>query len=179
MTNTELAILTLIAENPSHGYDIEAMIEERGMREWTDIGFSSIYAVLKKLERKGLVEAERARSVGQGAPRKVYRITPAGREAQYSAVLEALSTPGRPNSFLLLGLANLPVVAKDQALDALGRYRDAQEERLAQLLTRQEEQEPVPVFVQAMFDYSQHMLEAERQWVREFTQEVEAGHVED
>lgn len=175
MTNTELAILTLIAENPSHGYDIEAMIEERGMREWTDIGFSSIYAVLKKLERKGWVEAERARSVGQGAPRKVYRITPAGREAQYSAVLEALSTPGRPNSFLLLGLANLPVVAKDQALEALGRYRDAQEERLAQLLTRQEEQEPVPVFVQAMFDYSTAMIATELAWLGEYMQTLEVN----
>jgi DNA-binding PadR family transcriptional regulator len=48
--------LTLVAERPRHGYEIERVIEERGMREWTEIGFSSIYYLLKKLEREGLIE---------------------------------------------------------------------------------------------------------------------------
>jgi DNA-binding PadR family transcriptional regulator len=43
MTNAELAILSLVAEQPRHGYEIEQVIEEREMREWTEIGFSSIY----------------------------------------------------------------------------------------------------------------------------------------
>ncbi|HIP96867.1 MAG TPA: hypothetical protein EYH32_06595 [Anaerolineae bacterium] len=53
MTNAELAILSLIAEQPRHGYEIEQVIEERRMREWTEIGFTSIYYLLKKLERGG------------------------------------------------------------------------------------------------------------------------------
>ncbi|MGD8625667.1 MAG: helix-turn-helix transcriptional regulator, partial [Anaerolineae bacterium] len=48
MTNAELAILTLVAEAPHHGYEIEQIIQERGMREWTEVGFSSIYYLLKK-----------------------------------------------------------------------------------------------------------------------------------
>ena len=47
----EAAILGLLCENPLYGYTIEKIIEERGMRHWTDIGFSSIYYVLKRLER--------------------------------------------------------------------------------------------------------------------------------
>ena len=43
MTNAEFAILSLIFELPRHGYEIEKTIEKRGMREWTEIGFSSIY----------------------------------------------------------------------------------------------------------------------------------------
>ena len=39
MKNAELAILSLIAEQPRHGYDIERVIEAWGMREWTEIGF--------------------------------------------------------------------------------------------------------------------------------------------
>ena len=58
MTNAELAILSLIAEVPSHGYKIEQTIETRGMREWTEIGFSSIYYLLKKLEKAGLMESQ-------------------------------------------------------------------------------------------------------------------------
>ena len=49
MTNAELAILSLIAQQPCHGYEIEQIIEERGMREWTEVGFSSIYYLLKKM----------------------------------------------------------------------------------------------------------------------------------
>ena len=51
----ELAILGLLCEKPLYGYTIEKIIEERGMRHWTDIGFSSIYYVLKRLESRNLI----------------------------------------------------------------------------------------------------------------------------
>ena len=37
---TEELILGILAEQPRHGYQIEKLIEERGMRKWTDVGFS-------------------------------------------------------------------------------------------------------------------------------------------
>ncbi|MDZ4159188.1 MAG: helix-turn-helix transcriptional regulator, partial [Anaerolineaceae bacterium] len=57
MTNAELAILSLLVERALHGYEIERIIQERGIRDWTEIGFSSIYYLLKKLKNKGLIEA--------------------------------------------------------------------------------------------------------------------------
>ena len=53
LTNSELAILGLVAEHPRYGYQVEQDIAARGMREWTEIGFSSIYYVLNKLEAAG------------------------------------------------------------------------------------------------------------------------------
>lgn len=176
MTNAELAVLSLISEKPRHGYDIEAQIEERGMREWTEIGFSSIYAVLKKLLKKGWVEAETIRSVGQGAPRKAYRISPAGRAAQRSAVVDALAKPGGSHSSLLLGLANLPILSKEKALDGLVQYCSALEARLEHLQTRAEEQQPLPDFVEAMFNYSETMIRAELSWLNTFIEKSETGH---
>jgi DNA-binding PadR family transcriptional regulator len=174
LTNAELAVLSLLAEQASHGYDLEAKIEGRGMRDWTEIGFSSIYAILKKLEQQGYIEVERAESVGQGAPRKVYRITSSGGEAYVEATLEALSRAGRPNSSLLLGLANLPAVPLNQAVEALGAYCSALETRLEQLLTRAEEQQPLPDFVQAMFDYSAVMIATELAWLNDYIETLEA-----
>ena len=43
MTRADLAVLALVAEEPRYGYQIEGIIAKRGMREWTEIGFSSIY----------------------------------------------------------------------------------------------------------------------------------------
>jgi DNA-binding PadR family transcriptional regulator len=56
VTNAELAVLSLVVERPRHGYDVELTIAERGMRDWTDVGFSSIYYLLGKLEKAGLIE---------------------------------------------------------------------------------------------------------------------------
>ena len=66
MTNAELAILSLVAEQPRHGYEIEQVIEARGMRDWTEVGFSSIYYLLNKLEKAGLVESRLQQPEGKG-----------------------------------------------------------------------------------------------------------------
>jgi DNA-binding PadR family transcriptional regulator len=177
MTNAELAILGLIAEQPRHGYEIESVIQERGMREWTEIGFSSIYYLLKKLEKAGLIEGEMVQE-GRGPARKVYQITPAGREARRAGVIDALSVPRRCYLPLQLGLANLPGISTDEALAALRQYRNALAERLAQVRARRESQGPLPYFVEAMFDHSLTMIGAELGWADKFVKQMEEGHVQ-
>jgi hypothetical protein len=44
-----IEVLGLLAEMPRHGYQLEQVIDDRGMREWTEIGFSSIYFVLNNV----------------------------------------------------------------------------------------------------------------------------------
>ena len=114
MTNAELSILSLVAERPRHGYEIENIIEERGMRDWTEIGFSSIYYLLKKLEKEGLL-AGRLEEAARGPARKVYSATQAGYEALRAGLLDALSVPRPRLSPLQLGLANLPGIPPAEA----------------------------------------------------------------
>ena len=178
MTNAELAILSLVAERPRHGYEIEQVIQERGMRDWTEVGFSSIYYLLKKLERKGLVkggleEAER------GPARRVYRATPAGEDALRASVLDALSVPRRCYSPLQLGLANLPSVPGAEARAALDHYRGSLVARRNQVQERWASQRPLPYFVEAMFKHSMTMIEAELNWVQEFVKQLEEKDVHD
>jgi DNA-binding PadR family transcriptional regulator len=172
MTNAELAILTLVAERPRHGYEIERVIEERGMREWTEIGFSSIYYLLKKLEREGLIEGQ-LEAARRGAARKVYRLTPAGRVAARAGVMEALSVPHRCYPPLQLGLANLSGIPATEAVAALREHREALGEQLARLQARRESQQPLPSFVDAMFDYSATMIQAEKGWIEKFIARIE------
>jgi DNA-binding PadR family transcriptional regulator len=172
MTNAELAVLTLVAERPRHGYEIERVIEERGMREWTEIGFSSIYYLLKKLEREGLI-AGQLEAAKRGPARKVYHLTPTGRAAARAGVMEALSVPHRCYPPLQLGLANLSGIPATEAVAALRQHRDALVEQLAQLQARQESQQPLPSFVDAMFDYSATMIQAEKGWIERFIAQIE------
>ena len=177
MTNAELAILSLIAEHPRHGYDIEQVIEARGMREWTEIGFSSIYYLLNKLEKDGMIESHLQQPEGRGPARKVYRITQLGRQAQIDGTLAALSTPQSGSTPFLLGLSNYPALPKEQVLSALYSYAARLDESLNHMQQRAEKQRPLPPFVEAMFNYSQVLAEAELKWIRIFIQEVEAGNV--
>jgi DNA-binding PadR family transcriptional regulator len=175
MTNAELAILSLIVEQPRHGYEIDRVIEERGMRDWTEVGFSSIYYLLKRLEQAGLVEWRLAEA-GRGPARKVYHATQAGQQAYRRGVLDALSMPRRWYSSLLLGLASLPRVPPLEAVAALEQYRKSLTERLATVRGRWESQRPLPSHVEAMFEYSVTMIQAEMTWMTQLMKEMEKQH---
>jgi len=54
LSDAELVILSLILEQPQHGYQIEKQITLRNMRTWTDLSTSSIYYIIGKLEEKDL-----------------------------------------------------------------------------------------------------------------------------
>lgn len=165
MTNAELAILSLIAETPRHGYEIEQTIEARGMREWTEIGFSSIYYLLKKLEKKKLVESQLIPTQGRGSERRDYQITAEGRAALEKATLMALSQPKQNYPSILLGIANLPLLSQEQIEGALRSYRDGLTERLEHVTEQAEVQRPLPDHVELLFDYSLMTLKAEKNWI--------------
>jgi DNA-binding PadR family transcriptional regulator len=168
MTNAELAILTLIAEQPRHGYQLEQVIEERGMREWTEIGFSSIYYLTKKLQKEGLIEAGTEQAAGRGPARKVYHITQAGTVALRTAIIEALSVPQLRHASFSLAIGNLPAVSPVKAVAALRKHREMLADQLGRVQVRWEEQKPLPYFVDALFDYSVAMIEAQKAWLDKF-----------
>lgn len=173
MTNAELAILSLVLEGPRHGYAIEQVIEERGMREWTEVGFSSIYYILRKLQDHGWVESHLQEEVGPGPARKVFHITQSGLVAWREATLAVLATPAQRSKPLLLGLNNLPAIPKDEALAALKQHRKLLVDQRDHLLRRVQEQSPLPYFVQAMFDYSLTLVRSRLEWMSALIETVE------
>jgi DNA-binding PadR family transcriptional regulator len=70
------AILTLLAEEPMHGYQIIQVISERSGGNWTPSP-GSVYPTLQQLEDEGLIEPA-ASETG----RRVFALTEAGREAR-------------------------------------------------------------------------------------------------
>jgi len=179
MTNAEFAVLSLVSEAPRHGYEIEKTITERGMREWTEIGFSSIYYLLNKLEKEGLIDGRTEQQPGRGPARKVYYITNNGREVCREKTLEVMSTPHRCYPPLLLGLANLPLIDRAAAIKALVRHCDQLSERLDHLRARREGQGTLPVFVDSMFVYSLTMMEAEKKMIEDIIRRLEEENGKD
>jgi DNA-binding PadR family transcriptional regulator len=69
------AILTLLAEEPMHGYQIIQVIAERSGGNWTPSP-GSVYPTLQQLEDEGLIEPADSES-----GRRVFALTEAGRTA--------------------------------------------------------------------------------------------------
>ncbi len=172
MTNAELAVLSLIVERPRHAYEIEQVIQERGMRDWTDIGFSSIYYVLHKMERAGLIEGFNDTAGSKGPPRKTYSPTAEGLSAWTEASLDALATPQTKMPFLL-GLTGLGALPQDRALDAARTCLQELEERLARLTEQRRSTGETAWFVEEALDYSEQSLRFGRDWLAGFVKRLE------
>lgn len=71
----DMCLLALICEEPSYGYEMVRKLEERGLQL---VGEGSIYPLLSRLQRHGLIEAYAMPST-EGPARKYYRATAAGR----------------------------------------------------------------------------------------------------
>jgi DNA-binding PadR family transcriptional regulator len=180
VTNAELAILSLVVEQPRHGYDIEATIAERNMRDWTDIGFSSIYYVLNKLESAGLVISEREPAPGRGPARRVYSTTEEGIDTLRREALAALAGPARRPSSFQLGLATLPYLDGDDVAEAIADHGRELETRLEVLTERREAaaslagpDRALPFHVAAMFDLGAVQIGAELDWLRRFATDLD------
>lgn len=166
-TPAELTLLGLLLEEPRHGYEIEEVITERGMRQWTEIGFSSIYYLLKKLRDRGLI-AETSGPRSATTTRKVYVTTPAGR-AECAKAVEAAIAEVRPVfPALLVGLANQPAVPAGRLEIALAQRARALTEQVKAVREAADAQTGSPVFVRAIFDYTFGQLEAEQNWLTHY-----------
>lgn len=163
LTSSELTVLGLVIERPQHGYDLKQVIEQRGIRQWTDIGFSSIYYLLTKLEKRGLVGVLEA-PVGVKS-RRVFQATSAGRETATRNALALITdfrTTPHPS---LVGLANLPLLAEHAYAEALRTRLTQVEARIAAVEEAEQAQAPLPPPAREVFSYSLSLLEAERSWL--------------
>jgi DNA-binding PadR family transcriptional regulator len=176
MTNSELILLSLISECPRHGYEIEQIIVERGMRNWTEIGFSSIYFVLKKLVKEGIASTSPAPAAGRGPAKKVFSVTPAGRAALHEGVLQSLRSPDLGDQSFLFGLSCLPLLSKPEAVESLQTrcrvLREKHEELSQQLAVNIL---GLPPHVSAMFTYSTAVIQAEVNWLEAYISELNKG----
>ncbi|MFC9971169.1 PadR family transcriptional regulator [Spirillospora sp. NPDC127200] len=131
-------LLALLSKEPAHGYELRARLTDALGPLGSELNAGQVYMSLRRLEKAGLVEA---RVVGQSTrpDRKVYDVTPAGRER----VAAWLSDPGwersAPVEFHLKlmaaatsGLADPIELIDTQRRELLRRLAQAQRSALAE-----------------------------------------------
>jgi DNA-binding PadR family transcriptional regulator len=80
LTTPDLVILSLLAERPMHGYEVNATLEDRKIRDWAPVSRPQIYYSLDKLTKLHLIRVGVDDSPATGPERRVFETTAAGRD---------------------------------------------------------------------------------------------------
>ena len=172
MTHGETIILTLLYYNDRYGYELEKHIEQNMMRDWTQIGFSSIYSILNKLHKKGFIDYE-MREEQKGPKRKVFHILDEGREAVQNDVIEMLKKPTIAKQDIDVGIVCSPMFDDTTVKEALIEYRARVEKNIVcyyELLDKRYQEKPS---VKKLFRRAIIHMEADIKWVDEMLEEYE------
>ena len=176
MGDNEIAILGLLAEKPRYGYELDKVIEQRGTREWTDIAFSSIYAVLRGLEQKGMVFS--TTEVAGNRVRKLFTITKDGKRTLRESIENIIAKPARTNDRMMLALAYAGVLSGDDTNQAFAARLRQLEEAKSHLSAKFNENAKSSANVKQMFERSAINIEAEIKFAEGFLGEVASAPVE-
>lgn len=73
------AVLALLADQPSYGYELKGSFEEAVGPQWGELNIGHLYQILDRLERDRLVTKRVVRQIDR-PDKRVYRLTKAGRD---------------------------------------------------------------------------------------------------
>src|ERR1700736_5072201 len=86
LTTPDLVILSLLAEQGMHGYQVNLELERREVRDWAGISRPQVYYSLEKLAAKGLIRAGKSDEPATGPERRVFETTRKGKHTLRDAL---------------------------------------------------------------------------------------------
>lgn len=158
---SEQLILGILSEQARHGYDIEKIIIERGMRKWTVVGFSSIYYVLERLEEKGLATSSNT----QGNEKKQYSITNGGVSVLKAETKKRIAERMPANTHFMTGLATSNLIGASELAKSLEQRKVELASDLEALKDKQFTIENIPQSARRLLELGETLLEAELRWI--------------
>jgi DNA-binding PadR family transcriptional regulator len=166
-------------EGGCHAYDINKRIEERGMRDWTNIGvdfsFSTIYRTLERLENDELVESYEEEI--DGRTRKIYKIKHYGYEVLRTKVYEVLyNYTGKNDEDFYVAFSMFPILSPEEqievfnhSLEIVRKHRRGLKFMLEEMLSNFSK---MPINVTGLFIHPIKILEADEEFLKKVLEEI-------
>ena len=172
-----LAVLVVLAEQPSHPYEIATTLRQRHKHETVRLNYGSLYGVVESLERRGLIEAQETRRSGRLPERTVYRLTDSGLVEMHDWLTDLLSTPVKDYPAFQAALSFLPAVPPDDVVALLAERAHHLEAELAQAAATRElaYKAGLPRLFWVEAEYDVVLREAELGYVRQLIADIESG----
>ena len=176
-----LAVLACLWERPMYPYEITTTLRERGKDQSIRLNFGSLYAVIKSLQKHGLIAEARSEREGNRPERIVYEITEAGRTEAHDWMRDIIAEPAREHPALEAGLSLIALLPPDEAIDLL-HHRVGRLDAMVKELERQIADTTAAIVVPEIFlvegRFHIAMLKAERDWVDDLARRLDRGEVE-
>lgn len=174
ISHKQFVVLGLIAEFPSHAYSIDQRIEDRGMRNWTDIGKSSIYRIIGELEQAQLISYYEEEV--DNRLRKVYSVTEKGMKVLKTKVFNTINKYiGKNDEDFYVAFSMLPILATDDLIRALlNAFQNISKHKqeLEQMLSKSQD---YPLNVIGLFKHPIMILETDIKFLEWVLEKVKNG----
>lgn len=166
-----LLLLGLLMAQSQHGYSINEFIE-RNLGRVSRMKRATAYALLERLQRKGLARMD-TETVGNYPPRKVYSITPAGREAFFTLLEELLLDTEQGSSGAEIALMFVDWLERKRVLTLLKQRAERLRALTAQLraMPNHKDAPGVEYAVQRKLA----LLQAEQEWLAQVVARLESA----
>ena len=169
LSHKQFVVLGLVAETPSHAYSINQRIEERGMRNWTAIGKSSIYRIMIELENTKLVEYYEEDV--DNRKRKVYTITDYGAKVLKEKVYNVIKGfTGKNEEDFYVAFSMLPLLSPEELIEAFSYSIEKMKKQKIELENMLKVNHNFPINVSGLFIHPIKILETDilfMEWVIE------------
>ncbi|MFF1635158.1 PadR family transcriptional regulator [Leifsonia sp. NPDC058248] len=161
-----LAVLSCLWERPMYPYEMTSSMRERGKEDSIRLNFGSLYAVIKSLEKHGLIAVAQTEREGNRPERIVYEITDAGRREADDWLRELIEKPVKEYPAVETGLSLLAMLPPAAAVELLQKRVVLLDAEIAERERMLEgEAADVPELFMVEFHYKQAMLTAERAYI--------------
>ncbi len=167
------AILGLLHYQDMHGYRIKRHMEQHFGHMWS-INYGQIYPNLRKMEEEGLVTKQEVSRSG-GPSRKLYSITPAGKEAFAEWLVSDPQGTMLLRDPFLLRFVFFGFGSKDRALEMVDGQIDLYESQLEQRRQNMRRWRREGIYVRQMGELGLLLNEMILQWLKRSRKEIAAS----
>lgn len=173
-----LAVLVMLYEAPMHPYRMQRLIKERGKDEVINVTQrASLYQTIQRLEREGLISAQRTIRDDRWPERTVYKITKKGRAVSLDWMREILSTPAREYPDFPAAISFLALLSPEDALHQLELRARAIEAELERIDEGLRQAARVPRLFLLEIEYLRTVQVAELTWVNSIVKDLRANRL--
>lgn len=173
-----LAVLALLYEEPMHPYRMQKLIRERQKDEVVNVRQrASLYQVIRRLVRDGLIRVRGVDGEGNLPERTIYELTETGRKTAIQWMRQMLATPVNEYPLFPAALAHLPLLSPEDATKQLKSRLQALRRERRRLHKQIEQEQALPRLFLLETEYLVAMHDAEIAWLERLIVALERGEI--
>ncbi len=181
LTAADLTVLSLLAEEPMHGYKIVAELERRDAKDWAPISRPQVYYSIKKLLGLKFIGRASDNKDPQGPERERYRLNSKGKDAMRVALTAddwATQRPPPPFMTWMALSAHLSSKVTSEMIATRCRFLETELAREKKTLTAFEgESDTMLTAGRLMVTYCIKSFELELSWLDKVAKELPNARV--